>query len=88
MEAGIPVSRDCLLCGAMICGCAEHRDPIHSMQAEYGICDSCVCDVAPLIGEKVEQDADDAVRLITAAPQKTLRRMKAYLDSLQKERAS
>ena len=85
--AGIPVSRDCLLCGAMICGCKFHMSP-DSMATLYGICRSCVDGITVRAGEMTVHDADEATRRIAHAPKATRRRAVAYLDSLQKERAS
>ena len=81
------MSRDCLLCGAMICGCELHMSP-NSMATLYGICRSCVNGIAVRAGEMTVHDADEATRRIAHAPRAIRHRAIAYLDSLQKERAS
>ena len=81
------MSRDCLLCGAMICGCEWHtaRD---SLQTYYGICESCTEDITTRVGEGKKVLPDETIRHTTSADYRVMMRVKAYLDSLQKERAS
>ena len=80
------MSRDCLLCGAMICGCWWHTGRI-SMAGIYGLCLSCSLAVGARAGEKVVANGDDHT-FTHYASEARINRVARYLDSLQKERAS
>ena len=80
--------RDCLLCGAMICGCAEHRSQ-HSVKTIYGLCDTCAQGTAIRCGERSGPRQDElTTKKYQRAPVATVEYVRAYLDSLQRERAS
>ena len=82
------MSRDCLLCGAMICGCAEHRSQL-SLKSVYGMCDTCAKGLATRSGERSGPREDElTTKKYQLAPRATFVRAQTYLDSLQKERAS
>ena len=54
------VTRACLICGAMICGCAECRSD-DSLQHTYSLCDTCTEGVADRVGEQGGRNADATI---------------------------
>ncbi len=44
------MTRSCLICGDMICGCTECRN--RGLSGIYGICRACIRDVADRMGEQ------------------------------------
>ena len=53
------VTRSCLICGEMICGCAECRGQ-NSPRSRYGLCKSCAVDLTRLSGGKTVPKSDES----------------------------
>ena len=82
------MSRDCLLCGAMICGCEEDSSG-EALSTIFGLCESCSEGLADRCDERWEGRDGDYIGTVThEANKQHFARAFAYLDSLQKERAS
>lgn len=74
------IDRDCLLCGAMICGCA-HCTKTDSLQGRFGICDTDLWDVFPSIRGGMTREVKGSVSTLSWADPRV-----QYLSSLLYER--
>ncbi len=62
------MTRNCLICGDMICGCAECRNNHNGLANIYGVCRSCTHDVAYRMGEQHSLNADELKVALEAEP--------------------